>query len=41
MDAIEKSVLSEDECDQIIQKVKASNSKLPVNSISEYRKLKT
>jgi predicted nucleic acid-binding protein len=41
MDAIEKSVLSEDECDQIIQKIKSRNSKLPVNSISEYRKLKT
>ncbi|MCK4796804.1 MAG: hypothetical protein KAT05_05440 [Spirochaetes bacterium] len=40
MDAIEKSALSEDECDQIIQKIKARNSKLPVNSISEYRKLK-
>jgi len=40
MDAIEKSILTENECDQIIQKVKAKKSKLPVNSISEYRKLK-
>jgi len=40
VDAIEKSVLTESECDQIIQKVRAKNSKLPVSSISEYRKLK-
>ena len=36
-EAIKKGVLTEQECNNFIQKVKAAKSKLPVNSMKEYQ----
>lgn len=36
----EKGVITEEECDYFIYKVKSSGSKLPVNSINDYIKMK-
>lgn len=35
-----KGVLSEAECDQFIQEVRSKNSRLPCNTLAEYRKMK-
>lgn len=38
--AYEKNLLDEGECDYFIYNVKSKGSRLPVNSIKEFRKLK-
>lgn len=40
LETIAQGVLSEDECDVFIQDVKSKGSKLPCNTIAEYRALK-
>jgi predicted nucleic acid-binding protein len=40
MDALDKEMLTEDECNEFISQVKKRNSKLPVNTIDEYRGMK-
>jgi len=38
--AIEKNIMSEEECNQFIREVKAKDSKLPCNSMAEFRTIK-
>ena len=38
--AIEKGIISEEECNQFIVEVKAKDSKLPCNSMAAFRKIK-
>lgn len=40
LEAVDKGIILESECDGIIQKIKAKNSKLPVDSTAEYRRMK-
>jgi len=39
LEAVDTQLLSEDNCNHVIQTIKAKNSKLPVNTIAEYRQL--
>lgn len=38
--AIENNIMTEEECDEFISEVKAKQSKLPCNTMAEYRSLK-
>lgn len=40
LEAVESGKISESECDQIIHKVKVKKSKLPVDNLADYRKIK-
>lgn len=39
LEAVDSGTISEVECDGIIQTIKAKNSKLPVDTIAEYRRM--
>jgi predicted nucleic acid-binding protein len=40
LDALDKEILTEDECNRFISQVKKRNSKLPVDTIDEYKKMR-
>jgi hypothetical protein len=40
LEAIEQDIMNENECDTFIREVKAMGSRLPCNTIAEYKKIK-